>query len=961
MARKPIYQRISLLGADEIRRQFKQLGEAGERAFKDIQREAAANNFADKLSRDIKQLRTFVKQLAADFTLLGNRIKGVGGAFGNFGSAFGRVLGNAARIGATFTAVGVGAAAAGVGLFRFTKTGTENLDELGKTAQAVGLTLKEFAELKFAAEQGGVEQSTFVTGLRRFARAAKEAQDGAAEYLDSFNELGIKVKGANGELKSTNDLLMEVFTALGQMEKGLRRTALANELLGRGGSLFFPLIDEGVQGIANLRAEANRLGLVFTEEQFKNAERYNDAVNRVKLQLESLQTTLSAAVAPALTIVAERLERAFQGNQAAVSKFGEEIGNKLLVRFFILTLQLERASIILKQFFQLVRGEISLSNAVDEASILYLEYLKLSDVFYEIKDAATLAFNFITGVADTAAAALKAVFGVELTGRQLLVIGLILKLTGVFGLLGAAIQVVTALFGLFSPLRAIFVDILAIGIKVGQIFGRFGGAIKTLAASFLGLGKGASFLRVIGAAAVRFLAFIPALIGWPALLVAAVAAAAAAIYIYWDEIKDFGIKAFQQLTSFVDNVWAGIRDGITQAFDIDPATFDRVATVIGNSFTFTGMIENAKLAGSAIVDAFKDVDIRQTISDAITGAKGVFDDFKASVSGTYNDLVTAATTFELDLAPIWERIKGAGEGVWSGITSVANGLWTGITGTFESAITTIGNVVKRIGEAASSAWKASVDSIKGAAETIKEIFTSVTDLEQNAQRASDVTKTLVEPFEKAKQLIEAVWIALRASLQRITVDIANGVANQVSRMVADIERLLARLRAAAAEARRLRAQGSGGDDGGRFASGGFVSGPGTGTSDSIPAWLSNGEFVVRAKAVREYGVRFLDALNRGKLDIGGAPKFSTGGLVQGMSRAMQSISQPMVPRFAEGGLVTQGLATPQPAGRPFTLQIGGQQFDGLTAPEDTAKRLIEFAQREDMKATGRQPLWRRGK
>lgn len=55
------------------------------------------------------------------------------------------------------------------------------------------------------------------------------------------------------------------------------------------------------------------------------------------------------------------------------------------------------------------------------------------------------------------------------------------------------------------------------------------------------------------------------------------------------------------------------------------------------------------------------------------------------------------------------------------------------------------------------------------------------------------------------------------------------------------------------------------------ASGGFVSGPGTATSDSIPARLSNGEFVVKASSVRKYGVGFLDAVN--------TQRFADGGLV----------------------------------------------------------------------------------
>jgi hypothetical protein len=48
----------------------------------------------------------------------------------------------------------------------------------------------------------------------------------------------------------------------------------------------------------------------------------------------------------------------------------------------------------------------------------------------------------------------------------------------------------------------------------------------------------------------------------------------------------------------------------------------------------------------------------------------------------------------------------------------------------------------------------------------------------------------------------------------------------------------------------------------RFATGGWVSGPGTGTSDSIPALLSNGEFVVNAKAAKE-NAAFLENINSG--------------------------------------------------------------------------------------------------
>ena len=59
----------------------------------------------------------------------------------------------------------------------------------------------------------------------------------------------------------------------------------------------------------------------------------------------------------------------------------------------------------------------------------------------------------------------------------------------------------------------------------------------------------------------------------------------------------------------------------------------------------------------------------------------------------------------------------------------------------------------------------------------------------------------------------------------------------------------------------------------RRASGGPVWGAGTGTSDSIAAMLSNGEYVIKAASVRKYGSGLFDSLNRG------VARFANGGQV----------------------------------------------------------------------------------
>jgi hypothetical protein len=148
------------------------------------------------------------------------------------------------------------------------------------------------------------------------------------------------------------------------------------------------------------------------------------------------------------------------------------------------------------------------------------------------------------------------------------------------------------------------------------------------------------------------------------------------------------------------------------------------------------------------------------------------------------------------------------------------------------------------------------------------------------------------------------------------------------------------------------ASGGGGDEPG-FARGGYVRGPGTGTSDSIVARLSNGEFVHRLRAVKKYGLDFMNALN-----IGAVPEDAVRALMGGMTHGMAAAVAPGRTRFATGGLVDVG--TSAGGGRPFTLQIGGESISGLTANDDAIDRLQRYASRKSVNSAGRKPTWYHG-
>jgi TP901 family phage tail tape measure protein len=119
-----------------------------------------------------------------------------------------------------------------------------------------------------------------------------------------------------------------------------------------------------------------------------------------------------------------------------------------------------------------------------------------------------------------------------------------------------------------------------------------------------------------------------------------------------------------------------------------------------------------------------------------------------------------------------------------------------------------------------------------------------------------------------------------------------------------------------------------------FASGGYVSGPGTSTSDSIPVRLSNGEYVVRASMVDKYGLPFLEAINKGVL-----PSMATGGMI--------SRYPSVAARMAGGGYVYRGMAAGGLVNGTSAEYNINVNVETNASADDIANKVMQSLQRRD--------------
>ena len=208
-------------------------------------------------------------------------------------------------------AVGASFAVATVSLAAMVKTTATAGDEFQKMAARLGISTQTLTELKFAAELSGASLENIENGLRKMSKTALDADRGLATAKRSFDELGISVNDSRGELKDSEALFTEVIAALDGVESSTRKTALAQEFFGRSGTALIPLIDAGAEGLAEMRQQAEDLGITFNTLEADQSAAFIDAELRIKSAVIGMKNSLGNELMPFVTDIMDSLAQEF--------------------------------------------------------------------------------------------------------------------------------------------------------------------------------------------------------------------------------------------------------------------------------------------------------------------------------------------------------------------------------------------------------------------------------------------------------------------------------------------------------------------------------------------------------------------------------------------------------------------------------------------------------------------------
>lgn len=189
--------------------------------------------------------------------------------------------------------IGIGATLSAAGIAAFVKSAIDMADTVGKAAEKFGMGADSLSALKYAAELGDV-------AFEGLTKSLKHLNTSMVSGDQAFAAMGIRVKDSSGNLRQTEDVLLDVAGAFASYKDGAAKTAIAVQLFGRAGADMIPLLNQGKAGILEEMDAARKLGVVISTDTAKAAEEFNDNLKTLKTSSSGFAVSLASGVLPLL-------------------------------------------------------------------------------------------------------------------------------------------------------------------------------------------------------------------------------------------------------------------------------------------------------------------------------------------------------------------------------------------------------------------------------------------------------------------------------------------------------------------------------------------------------------------------------------------------------------------------------------------------------------------------------------
>jgi hypothetical protein len=189
--------------------------------------------------------------------------------------------------------------------------------EINTTASNLGMASDELQMLQFAAQKSGVGANEMSHSLMVLSKRLDDARQGSKEAYDSFARAGFTDEQI-GSFKTAEDALFGFSTILQKTADPMRRTALAQEFLGRSGGKFVNFLKQGPAGIRSTAEEMRRLGLVLSGPQLEALEETEYSFQKLHAVMRGFGAMIASQMGPVFSFLIDKFLDFYAANRKLI-------------------------------------------------------------------------------------------------------------------------------------------------------------------------------------------------------------------------------------------------------------------------------------------------------------------------------------------------------------------------------------------------------------------------------------------------------------------------------------------------------------------------------------------------------------------------------------------------------------------------------------------------------------------
>lgn len=162
-------------------------------------------------------------------------------------------------------------------------------DDLNTLSAQTGFSTAELQKMSYAADRIDVSMETITGAASRMKRQLDSSEA-------TFKQLGVSTKNVDGSFRDTTDVFYETIDALSKVSNETERDTIAMQLFGRSADQLAGVVDDGGAALRELGDEAEKAGLILSQDTLDGLNVVNDEIDKLKAQTTQILAVNGAKV-----------------------------------------------------------------------------------------------------------------------------------------------------------------------------------------------------------------------------------------------------------------------------------------------------------------------------------------------------------------------------------------------------------------------------------------------------------------------------------------------------------------------------------------------------------------------------------------------------------------------------------------------------------------------------------------